>query len=92
MRLDKCNDSGFASKLVVDVRADFFNAEGAEYAEIRCAPLRNFAVKNYPANLAMQLDRCHDFDFALINLDYTIGYTLYTDPGVLLKVFFVQGK
>ena len=41
MRLDKCNDSGFASKLVVDVRADFFNAEGAECAEIRCGPLRS---------------------------------------------------
>ena len=74
MRLDKCNDSVIASKLVVDVRVDFFNAEGAECAEKR------------------ELKEITDYSITIgINLDYTTGYTLYTYPGVLLKVFFVQG-
>ena len=50
-----------------------------------------FALENYPTNLAIQLNKCNDSDFTLINQDYTTGYTLYSDPEVLLKVFFVQG-
>ena len=92
--LVRCNDFDFASKAVVNVKADFFNAEDAECSEIRCGPLRNFAVfalEYCPIILAIWLERFNDSDFSLINQDYTTGYTLYSDPGVLLKVFFVQG-
>ena len=41
IQLVRCNDSDFASKVERDMKADFFNAEGAELAEFRCSPLRS---------------------------------------------------
>ena len=67
IRLERCNDYYFASKVEGDVKSDFFNAEDAECAEIRCGPLRNFgvfALEYCPIILVIRLERCNDYYFA----------------------------